>query len=145
MLIEFRTSLDPELGVLATAAQRELADAGLRAGSRIFEPHDDAEHLVGVVHGRAVACATWRPLGPGEAEVRRIYVRPAFRGRGLARQLIVAVEEEALAVDRPVLRLELESGQPAAIALFQSSGYRPVRSAAPDRVTFVKQLPALVQ
>ena len=33
-------------------------------------------------------------LGDGMAELRRMYVRPAFRGRGIARQLIVAVEEE---------------------------------------------------
>lgn len=145
MLIEIRPSLDPELAVLVTAAQRELAEAGFRAGGRIFEPHDDAEHLVGVVNGRAVAVATWQHSVPGAAEVRRIFVRPAFRGRGLAREMIVAVEEEALAADRPWIRLELESRQLAAIALYQSSGYRQVPSDGPQRVRFEKRLPALVQ
>ncbi|HWS39588.1 MAG TPA: GNAT family N-acetyltransferase [Actinoplanes sp.] len=144
MLIEIRPALDPELAALVTAQQRELAESGGPAG-RLFEPHDDVEYLVGVVNGRGVAVAAWQACGPGAAEVRRIYVRPAFRGRGLARQMIVAVEEEALAVDRQWIRLELGSRQIAAIALYQSSGYRQVPSDSLHRVRFEKRLPALVQ
>ncbi|BEL09432.1 hypothetical protein Q0Z83_076230 [Actinoplanes sichuanensis] len=144
MLIEIRPSLDPELAALITAQQRELVESGVLAG-RIFEPDDDVEYLVGVVNGRGVACAAWQAHGPGAAELRRMYVRPAFRGRGLARQMIVAIEEEALAADRPLLRVELESGLAAAIALYQSSGYRQVTPIAPGRVRFEKRLPALVQ
>ncbi|MEU4161612.1 GNAT family N-acetyltransferase [Actinoplanes sp. NPDC026670] len=144
MLIEIRPSLDPELAALVTAQQRELAESGASAG-RIFEPDDDVEYLVGVVNGRGVACGAWQALGPGAAELRRMYVRPAFRGRGLARQMIVAIEEEALAADRPLLRVELESGLAAAIALYQSSGYRQVEPIARGRVRFEKRLPALVQ
>jgi putative acetyltransferase len=145
VLIEIRPSLDPELAALITAQQRELAESGVLAGNRIFEPDDDVEYLVGVVNGRAVACGAWQAVGPGAAELRRMYVRPAFRGRGLARQMIVAVEEEALAAGRPLLRLELETGMSAAIALYQSSGYRQVASVTPGRVRFEKRLPALVQ
>ncbi|SDT67776.1 GNAT family N-acetyltransferase [Actinoplanes derwentensis] len=144
MLIEIRPSLDPELAALVTAQQRELAESGGSVG-RLFEPHDDVEYLVGVVNGRGIAVAAWQQSGPGGAEVRRIYVRPAFRGRGLARQMIVAVEEEALAAGRPWIRLELESRQIAAIALYQSAGYRQVSVDGPSRVRFEKRLPALVQ
>lgn len=145
MLIEIRPSLDPELAALITAQQRELADSGVLAGSRTFEPDDDVEYLVGAVNGRAVACGAWQALGPGAAELRRMYVRPAFRGRGLARQMIVAIEEEALAAGRSLLRLELAAGLSAAIALYQSSGYRQITPSAPGRVRFEKRLPALVQ
>ncbi|MEU8664061.1 GNAT family N-acetyltransferase, partial [Actinoplanes philippinensis] len=100
-MIEIRPSLDPELAALITAQQRELAESGIPAGDRIFAPGDDVEYLIGVVHGRAVACGAWQAVGPGAAELRRMYVRPAFRGRGLARQMIVAIEEEALAAGRP--------------------------------------------
>lgn len=144
MLIEIRPALDPELAALVTAQQRELAESGGPAG-RLFEPDDDVEYLVGVVNGRGVAVAAWQGSVPGAAEARRIYVRPAFRGRGLARQMIVAVEEEALAVGRPWIRLKLESRQIAAIALYQSSGYRQVASDGPYHVRFEKRLPALVQ
>ncbi len=78
-----------------------------------------------------------------------MYVRPAFRGRGIARQLIVAIEEEALAAGRPVIRLETGTHLPAAIALYQSSGYHQIPAYGEDidpaRVCFAKRLVALVQ
>ncbi|GIE91166.1 GNAT family N-acetyltransferase [Actinoplanes regularis] len=149
MLIESRPALDPELAALVTAQQRELAEAGAGTG-RIFEPHDDVEYLIGVVNGRAVACAAWQALEDGVAEMLRMYVRPAYRGRGLARQMIVAVEEEALAVGRPVIQLATDLHLPAAIALYQSSGYRQIpafgdHAGDPGSVCFAKRLPALVQ
>ncbi|MFI1988421.1 GNAT family N-acetyltransferase [Actinoplanes sp. NPDC020271] len=149
MLIESRPALDPELAALVTAQQREMAEAGAGNG-KIFEPHDDVEYLLGTVNSRAVACAAWQALEPGVAELLRMYVRPAFRGRGLARQLIVAVEEEALAEGRPVIRLETGVHLPAAMALYQSSGYRQIPAFGgyagnPSSVCFEKRLPALVQ
>jgi GNAT superfamily N-acetyltransferase len=150
VLIESRSSLDPELAALVTAQRRELTEAGLGTGDRIFEPHDDVAYLVGVVNGRAVACGAWQALGHGIAELKRMYVRPAYRGRGLARQMIVAIEEEALAAGRPVIRLETGTYLPAAIALYQSAGYRPIPAFGeyagnPHSLCFEKRLPALVQ
>ena len=145
MLIEIRTSLDPELAVLVTAEQRELVVSGALDGRRTFQPDDDVEYLVGVVNGRAVACGGWQALAPDTAAVRRMYVRPAFRGRGLARQMIVAIEEEALAAGHRVIQLALETRPAAAIALYQSAGYREVPPDHPGHVRFEKRLPALVQ
>ncbi|MEU4423129.1 GNAT family N-acetyltransferase [Actinoplanes sp. NPDC024001] len=150
MLIESRPALDPELAALVTAQQRELAEAGARTGMRIFEPHDDVAYLVGAVNGRAVACGAWQAVAPGVAELKRMYVRPAFRGRGLARQMIVAIEEEALAAGRSVIRLETGTHLPAAIALYQSSGYRQIPpfgeyAGNPQSLCFEKRLSALVQ
>ena len=144
MLIESRSALDPELAALVTAQQREARE------STAFTPDDDSAYLVAAVDGRAVACAGWRPLGDGVAQVRRIYVRPAFRGRGIARQLIVWVEEEALAAGCPTVRLATDPLLEAAIGLYLSSGYRPIPAYGeyagnPDRVCFEKRLAALVQ
>ncbi|WP_246614576.1 GNAT family N-acetyltransferase [Paractinoplanes bogorensis] len=131
-MIEARPALDPELAALVAAQQHE--------GGQDFVPDDRAAYFVAVVDGRAVACAAWQPVPEaGVAELNRLYVRPAFRGRGIARQLIVAIEEEALAEGRPVVRLTAGAESPAAIALFQSSGYD--RSGA----WFTKRLAALVQ
>ena len=116
---------------------------------------DPARHAVPAarlsgVDGRAVACAAWQAMEPGAAELQRMYVRPAFRGRGIARQLIVAIEEEALAVDRPVIRLETGDYLPAAIALYRSCGYRPIPAYGEYvgnsySLCFEKRLAALVQ
>ncbi|PRY24077.1 GNAT family N-acetyltransferase [Pseudosporangium ferrugineum] len=126
MLIEARPATDPELGALLVAQQRELADADGGRDGEVYPLHDGVAYLVVIVGGRAVACGAWQALGPGAAELKRMYVRPAYRGRGIARQLIVALEEEALAADRPVLRLETGTYLPAAIALYRSAGYTPI-------------------
>jgi len=151
MLIETRPSLDPELAALVTAQQREIREIDGGCGGQGFVPDDDSAYLVAAVGGRAVACAAWRALPEdGVAELKRMYVRPAFRGRGIARQLIVAVEEEALAAGRPVIRLETGSYLPAAIALYRSSGYLPIpafgeHAGKPQSLCFEKRLAALVQ
>lgn len=144
VLIETRDCLDPELAALLAAQQWELAEFGVRAEDRSREPDEDTAYLVGAVHGRAVACGSWQALEPGAAGLSRTYVRPAFRGRGLARQMIVAVEEEALAAGRSLLRLDVEARLPAAIALYRSSGYEQVRPAARGLVRFEKRLTASV-
>lgn len=126
MLIESRASSDAELAALLIAQQKELREADGGLDGQVYLPHDDAAYLVVVLGGRAVACGAWQALEPGVAELKRMYVRPAFRGRGIARQLVVALEEEALAADRPVLRLETGTYLPAAISLYRSAGYTPI-------------------
>ncbi|MFD3734656.1 GNAT family N-acetyltransferase [Streptomyces sp. NPDC058632] len=61
----------------------------------------------------------------GDAELKRMYVIEQMRGRGLARRILAALEEDARAAGR--LRMVLETGtkQPEAIALYTSSGYGP--------------------
>ncbi|MGY0067924.1 GNAT family N-acetyltransferase [Streptomyces sp. QTS137] len=61
----------------------------------------------------------------GDAELKRMYVIEQMRGRGLARRILAALEEDARAAGR--LRMVLETGtkQPEAIALYTSSGYEP--------------------
>ncbi|MGX6605070.1 GNAT family N-acetyltransferase [Micromonosporaceae bacterium Da 78-11] len=149
MRIESRPSLDPELGALVTAQQREIREIDGGMNTQVFMPHDDAEYLVAVVDGRAAACAAWQAMEDGAAELKRMYVRPAYRGRGIARQLVVAIEEEALAVGRSVIRLETGDYLPSAIALYRSCGYLPIPAYGdhvgnPYSLCFEKRLAALV-
>ncbi|MBI4266311.1 MAG: GNAT family N-acetyltransferase, partial [Acidobacteria bacterium] len=58
--------------------------------------------------GTAVACGALRRLGPDTSEVKRMYVRPAFRGRGLARRILAELEETARR--RGAARIWLETG-----------------------------------
>jgi putative acetyltransferase len=147
VLIESRPALDAELSALVMAQQRELRETDR---GRVFAPRDDAAYLVVIVGGRVVACGGWQALEPGVAELKRMFVRPAYRGRGIARQLIVALEEEALAAGRPIVRLETGTYLPAAIALYRSAGYLPIPVYGeyvgnPFSVCFEKRLAVLVQ
>lgn len=120
MLIEARPVNDAELGTLITALQRELRETG---GGLDSFPDDGAQHLVGVVDGRAVACGALQTLNAQAGAIKRMYVRPAFRCRGIARQMLAALEEMALDAGYLVLRLESGVYPPAALALLRSAGY----------------------
>ncbi len=82
------------------------------------------------VDGDLAGMGGWRRHGelPGvaDAEIKRMFVRPRFQRRGLARVLLAHLEHTAR--DAGVQRLVLETGpaQPEAIALYRSAGYTDV-------------------
>ena len=61
----------------------------------------------------------------GDAELKRMYVVDVARGRGLARRILTALEDDARAAGRHRMVLETGTKQPEAIALYTSSGYEP--------------------
>ncbi|MCX4620655.1 GNAT family N-acetyltransferase [Streptomyces albogriseolus] len=61
----------------------------------------------------------------GDAELKRMYVVEEMRGRGLARRILAALEDDARAAGRVRMVLETGTKQPEAIALYASSGYEP--------------------
>ncbi|MGW0434273.1 GNAT family N-acetyltransferase [Micromonospora sp. NPDC003197] len=146
MLIESRPTTDPELAALVTTQQRELREIDGGLDGQVTVVHGDARYLVGVIDGRVVACGAIQPLGGDTAEIKRMYVRPAYRGRGLSRQILAALEEVALCSGHTVLRLETGSYLPTAIRLYVSSGYAEIPAYGeyvdnPYSVCFEKCLP----
>jgi len=59
----------------------------------------------------------------GFAEVKRMYVRPTARGRGIARMLLAHIEDEVRSAGGALLRLETGIHQPAAIRLYERAGF----------------------
>ena len=72
--------------------------------------------------GEALGCGAV-VLGSEHGEIKRMYVRPAARGQGAARQIIRALEQAAF--ERGCRQLMLETGpyQPEALAFYASEGY----------------------
>ena len=66
-------------------------------------------------------------LGAASAELRRMYVDRACRGRGLARLMLARAEQICREAGTPVLTLSTSELQQAALALYRKSGYRLVR------------------
>ncbi|MGS2617548.1 GNAT family N-acetyltransferase [Micromonospora sp. LZ34] len=126
MLIESRPATDPEIAALVTAQQRELREADGGLDGQVTVTHDDIRYLAVVVGGRAVACGGIQALDAGTGEVKRMYVRPAYRGRGIARQLLAALEELAFRQGHETVCLETGTYLPAAIGLYTSCGYEPI-------------------
>jgi GNAT superfamily N-acetyltransferase len=82
--------------------------------------------LLAEVDGRPVGCVGLRPLESGIGEVKRLYLRPAFQGRGLGRRLAEAVVAEARSIGYRALRLDTLARLTAANALYASLGFRPI-------------------
>ena len=64
--------------------------------------------------------------GEGLGEVKRMWVAPTARGRGLGRRLLAALEEVASERGCTVLRLDTNEVLPEAIRLYETSGYEAV-------------------
>jgi putative acetyltransferase len=76
------------------------------------------------VDGRPAGCGGVLFVGREYAELKRMYVRPEFRGLGLGRRLLDHLTDHARARDVPLLRLETGIHQAAAIALYEAAGFR---------------------
>lgn len=131
----------------------------VRYGDEDVTPVDPAQFapplghfVVGYLDGVPVACGGWRAhdeardsLRPGDAEIKRMYVVDGLRGRGLARTLLAALEDEARAAGRKRMVLETGTRQPEAIGLYTSSGYRRIDNFGvyrddPESLCFAKEL-----
>jgi putative acetyltransferase len=92
-----------------------------------LHPQDVADpnltFLVASIDSQAVGCGALRSLEPGVGEVKRMFVLPEFRGRGIARQILMALESAAREHGYSTLRLETGTRQPGAIGLYRSAGY----------------------
>lgn len=98
----------------------------------MFEP-PGGSFFVGYVDDEPVASGAWRrrddvlALGSRTtAEIKRMYVVPRARHRGLARVMLAHLETTAAQAGAEVLILETGERQPEAIALYETSGYTPI-------------------
>jgi len=74
--------------------------------------------------GRALGCGAV-VLRVDHGEIKRMWVQPEARGRGLAQQMLTRLEAEARTVGCPMLVLETGPKQPEAISLYRRNGFEP--------------------
>jgi putative acetyltransferase len=130
LVIDEADPASPEAAELIAALDRDLSArypglpihgidaANLRQSGGVF--------LIGRVDGAPVACGALRAMEDGAVEVKRMYVRDAYRGRGLGLAMLAALEQIAARRGFAIIRLETADQQPEAIALYQSAGYQPI-------------------
>jgi ribosomal protein S18 acetylase RimI-like enzyme len=87
---------------------------------------DHATFLVGYLDGRPVACGAFRPMDGAAVEIKRMFVDPDCRGRGIARRLLGELENRARQGGFSQSRLETGVHQREAIRLYESAGYRRI-------------------
>jgi GNAT superfamily N-acetyltransferase len=96
------------------------ADAAPVEPAEFAPPH--GLFLIGYVDGVAVASGGWRSHG-ADAELKRMYVVPAARGRGRARRMLAELERTASAAGHRRLILETGNKNAEALRLYRSCGY----------------------
>ncbi|MBG0831432.1 GNAT family N-acetyltransferase [Planomonospora sp. ID67723] len=107
-------------------------------GPLLHDPHADTSDmgagltppdglfLIARVGGAPAGCVGLRTLTPGTGEIKRMFVRPPFRGRGLGRRLLASVEENARGLGLTCLRLDTMAQLVEALALYTSTGYQKI-------------------
>ena len=140
---------DPVAQHLVERVQQEYV---VRYGGRDAASVDPAEFspplgqfLVAEAGGVPAGCGGWRAHDDGAAEIKRMYVEPAFRRRGIAAQVLAELERTAAAAGHRHLLLNSGNRQPEALALYARAGYTPVAgygvyADAPDAVFLGKDL-----
>lgn len=88
-------------------------------------PKDAGRFYLAWVDGAAVGCGALKSVGPGTFEIKRMWVAPEARGRGIARRLLAALEAEAARRRAKRIVLDTNSVLVEAQALYRAAGYRP--------------------
>ena len=120
------SSASPPATDLLDALHHEYDASAGRAlvGGPSAEPSDftppSGTFLVAYEHDRAVACGGLKTVGPGVAEVKRMYVVPEARRRGIGRALLAALEERARSMGFRSVRLDCERHN---WPLYRAAGY----------------------
>ncbi|MEU5842594.1 GNAT family N-acetyltransferase [Rhodococcus sp. NPDC047139] len=160
MLIEPRPLDDPDVQALIGEVQLEYV--------RRYGGPDEAEllpeefaaprgiFLLARADGVPAGIGGWRAkkssprgLRHGDAEIKRMYVRPSVRRQGVARRMLGALERTATDAGRRRMVLETGGEQPEAIALYAKAGYVPMAERfglyadSPTSLYYCKDLPPI--
>ncbi|HPR31523.1 MAG TPA: GNAT family N-acetyltransferase [Prolixibacteraceae bacterium] len=139
----------PELSVLIGELD---ADLGERYGSNTIHGIDlsladeNGIHFVTGTYGKeTICCGALRPIDPKRVELKRMFVRKAFRRRGFGEQLYRYLENRAREQSYSFLLLETGKNQVEAIQLYKKMGFTPIEKFGeyiqdPNSLCFSKQL-----
>jgi len=101
--------------------------------------------VLAFVADEPVGCGSFKVRDSETAEVKRVFVRPGFRGQGVSKGMMAAIEERAQSQGIRVLLVETSRSFAEAVGLYRSLGYREGENFPPyvglaESVCFRKEL-----
>lgn len=96
--------------------------------------------LLAYVEGQPAGCVALRPLEPGFCEMKRLYVRPEHRGRGIGRTLAEATISAARHEGYRCMRLDTVPRMKEAIRLYESLGFHDIAAYRPNPIPGARYL-----
>jgi GNAT superfamily N-acetyltransferase len=78
------------------------------------------------IAGKPVGCGALKRIDDATGEIKRVWIAPAARGRGVARRILHRLEDEARAMGFDVLRLDTNKVLTEAHALYRKEGFREI-------------------
>ncbi|MFD2673251.1 GNAT family N-acetyltransferase [Marinicrinis sediminis] len=130
--------LDRELYEKYPAEEVFVVDHSQAAGKElIYQVAFDGETAIG--------CGTIQVWQPGEVELKRFYVAPAYRNQGVAARILKMLENEAREQGKHTIKLETGDQQTEAIGFYEKHGFQPIErfgayADCPSSVCFQKRL-----
>ncbi len=129
MEIKRTNSGDADFLSLVKLLDRELAeiDGDEHAFFAQFNKLDTSQHsVVAYMDGEPAGSGAFKEYEPGVAEIKRMYVKPEFRGKGISKNVLSALEAWAAELGYHTCILETGVRQPVAISLYQKAGYTSI-------------------
>jgi N-acetylglutamate synthase-like GNAT family acetyltransferase len=134
--VQIREAEPAELGAVRELIKEYVRALGIDLGFQEIESELDdlataygppgGRILVALVDGEIAGCVGLRPLEQDCCEMKRLYVRPAFRGTGLGKRLALAVIETAGELGYERMRIDTLPQMGAARKLYASLGFREI-------------------
>ena len=82
--------------------------------------------IVAYVDGVPVGCGAFREFSPDTVEIKRMYVKPEYRGQGVAKTVLATLEQWSEELGMKSCVLETGKNQPEAIQLYIKTGYKRI-------------------
>lgn len=129
--IKRTNSSDPDLPLLIKQLDQDLAitDGEEHAFYDQFNKIDRIRHVVILYQeGKAVSCGALKEFSPGTIEIKRMFTKSDYRGKGYAGMVLKELEQWAKELEYDNCILETGVRQPDAIALYKKQGYELIKN-----------------